>query len=808
MTTAKQRGDILVIDDSPTSRTWARVVLRRAGYQVREAEDSEAALAMIAQDSPDLILLDVLLPGMDGYQMTRRLRQDASLSPIPIILLTTLGDVDSKVRGLEAGANDFLTKPPDESELLARVKTLLRLKRSRQELLAEKAKTELLYRVSRELSAELDLDTLLLRVLDLTVASIGASGGSIVLLDEREKSIRQLSRQRDGVTPISQEVWDEVMGKGLTGWVIENKQGAIVPDTRQDSRWIVVDEGHAAVRSVLAVPLVQAGQVVGVLTLTHEKVDCFTPDHFDLVSSIAAQSAVVIDKAHAYLKEQLRARQLELVNGVGRWATSILEPSRLLKEVARLICQAFDYYYVQVGLREGDELIFEGWDFGRDPDLRLPPTRLKLSDQSLVTWVASQGQPLLAPDVGQEPRHRPIAELPDTVTELVMPLQVAGEIVGVLDIQSDRYGQLTEEELSLMETLASQVAVALNNARLYTETERERAKLAAVLAATVDVVVVTDPSGKPLLLNPAAERAFGVRETEAVGLPLEQAIPNPALIDLFRRGAQETPPHVAEIPLAGERILYASVAGVEGVGYVAVMQDITHLKELDRIKSEFVSMVSHDLRSPITAIRGYADLMLPRIDGELKEFAERIRVRSIQMAELIEDLLDLGKIEVGIELDYEPCQLQEIVAPVVQEAGMIAQAKGLDVTSSLPPDLPLVLGDPKQLRRAVDNLLSNAIKYTPAGGRVSVRVWQEEDGLIVAVQDTGLGIPRESLPRLFGKFYRVQTAETEDIPGTGLGLAITKAIVEQHQGRVWVESELGQGSIFGFSLPLQIGTPA
>jgi two-component system NtrC family sensor kinase len=380
--------------------------------------------------------------------------------------------------------------------------------------------------------------------------------------------------------------------------------------------------------------------------------------------------------------------------------------------------------------------------------------------------------------------------------------------MGVLDIQSDRYGQLTEEEMSLMETLASQVAVALNNARLYTETELERAKLAAVLAATVDVVVVTDSLGRPLLLNPAAERAFGVREAEAVGLPLEQVIPNPALIELFRRGTQETPPHVAEIPLADERILYASVAGVEGVGYVAVMQDITHLKELDRMKSEFVSMVSHDLRSPITAIRGYADLMLPLVEDEVKEFATRIKVRSVQMTELIEDLLDLGKIEVGVELDYTSCQLEEIVAQVVQEAEIAAQDKELDLTSALPVDLPPVFGDPKQLRRAVDNLVGNAIKYTPDGGSVSVRVCQEGERLIVTVQDTGFGIPRESLPHIFGKFYRVQTVETEDIPGTGLGLAITKAIVEQHQGQVWVESELGKGSTFGFTLPFLVEDPA
>ncbi|MBN1954714.1 MAG: GAF domain-containing protein [Anaerolineae bacterium] len=984
-------GNILVVDDSATSRTWAKVVLERSGYHVRVAEDGGEALVMIESQPPDLILLDVILPGLDGYVVTRRLREDPRFAPIPIILLTTLGDVSSKVKGLEAGANDFLTKPPEESELLARVRTLLRLTYSHKALLAEKSKTELLYRISRELSAELDVDALLSRILNFTMDALDALTSSVILLDEQGKPIRQISRRRDGIAMISGEVWEKIVQEGLTGWVIRNQEGALVGDTRDDPRWIVVEESHTNMLSVLAVPMLHGGRTAGTVVLTHDQAHYFTREHFELLNSVASQSAIVIEKARAYQKEQIRARQLQLINNVGRQATSILHPNQLLREISRLICQSFDYYHVSVGLLEDNELVFGDWGYRRDQEVQGLPERLSLQSQGIVPWVVENRRPLLVPDVAEDRRYRQVEELPDTVAELAVPMQIGGQALGVLDVQSDRFNQLREEDIPLLETLASQIAIALRNAqlfteaqrrlreqealletstsvsstiqleevlqrvaqamtkalnvaacaisfwnqedntvallaeyssdqpkrttgqkdaidkpypvqdypatakvlssrkplvvrlehenatareqalmekydvasllmlplrardrviglvelyeaqegrdyseqeiafclavadhaalaienaRLYAETEAERGKMAAVLGGTTDAVLVTDNAGRIVLLNTAAERAFGLPAEQAVGKPLEEVIPSPPLVDLFRRGAEDRPPHVAEVPLDDERILYASIARVEGVGHVAVMQDITYLKELEQLKNEFVATVSHDLRSPLGSIYGYADLLskiieqqeeqelVKQIKSQGEDFVQRIKVRARQMAELVEDLLDLGKIEAGVEMAQTSCQITTIVAEVVEEARIKSQVKKVALDATVPDDLPAVVGDPRQLRRAIDNLVGNAIKYTPTGGAVHVQAWAESNSVMVEVKDTGIGIPREEMPRLFEKFYRVPAPETEDIPGTGLGLAITKAIVEQHGGQVWVESEPGKGSAFGFSLPI------
>lgn len=240
---------------------------------------------------------------------------------------------------------------------------------------------------------------------------------------------------------------------------------------------------------------------------------------------------------------------------------------------------------------------------------------------------------------------------------------------------------------------------------------------------------------------------------------------------------------------------------MEGVGYVLMMQDITHLKELDRIKSEFVSTVSHDLRTPLTTIRGYVDL-LERV-GPLNEqqriFLERVRKGTSHITELIGDLLDLGRIEAGYDLEMEPLHLERIIDAVVEEFRPLTREKRQELRWKRRP-LPLVRGNPRRLRQVMENLLSNAIKYTQEGGWVAVEAVEEKGHLVVQVADNGIGIPPADQPHVFERFYRVQREETEEIEGTGLGLAIVKSVVEKHGGRIWVESQPGAGSTFTFVL--------
>ena len=231
------------------------------------------------------------------------------------------------------------------------------------------------------------------------------------------------------------------------------------------------------------------------------------------------------------------------------------------------------------------------------------------------------------------------------------------------------------------------------------------------------------------------------------------------------------------------------------------MQDITYLKELDRMKSEFVSTVSHDLRSPLTSVKGFADLIpvVGPLNEQQAEFVIHARQSTTKMRRLIDDLLDLAKIEAGLGASTKTCDLFAIAQEVVTELQGAAIQQHLTLSVAKTGDIPEIRGDPNRLRRAIANLVGNALKYTPEGGSVRVDLEVKDGRVSVAVVDTGRGIPKDDMPYIFDPFFRV--AEHQDVDGSGLGLAMVKSIVDAHGGSISVNSQVGQGSQFTISLP-------
>jgi signal transduction histidine kinase len=244
----------------------------------------------------------------------------------------------------------------------------------------------------------------------------------------------------------------------------------------------------------------------------------------------------------------------------------------------------------------------------------------------------------------------------------------------------------------------------------------------------------------------------------------------------------------------------------ETLGAVTVLQDITGLKELDRMKSDFVAMVSHELRSPVASIQQQLSVMLEGLSGDVTErqvrMLKRAKERSSGLLDLINDLLDLSKIEAGMVVQYkEPLRLEELLGQVHEAMLPEADAKRLKLQLHVNPPLQPVQGDRNNLEGVFTNLVNNAIKYTPEGGEIAIRVKGEGENVRVEVSDTGIGISKEDLSRIFDRFYRVKSEKTRQIVGTGLGLSIVKHIVEAHLGKISVESEEGGGSTFTVVLP-------
>jgi len=366
----------------------------------------------------------------------------------------------------------------------------------------------------------------------------------------------------------------------------------------------------------------------------------------------------------------------------------------------------------------------------------------------------------------------------------------------------------SHEEVRFLTTLAGQAALAAANNHLFWSAEFGRQQLAAILASTPDAVIVTDHRDRLLLVNPAACQVLGVDINAQERKSIDRVIAQPKLVDFIRTSKEEN--QSAEIALPDGRYYQAtaSLIHVDGVpiGLVCVLRDITHFKELAALKSEFVATVSHDLRSPLTLVRGYATMleMVGDLNTQQENYIRKIIVGVERMSHLIKNLLDLGRIEADMGLHLETLPVRDILEEVIEALMMTANQKRikLHLEAAQFTD-PLIEADHAMLQQAFQNLLDNAINYTPDGRNIWIRLKSRKESIVFEFQDEGIGISPVDKPRLFEKFYRSASRVAKNESGTGLGLAIVKSIAERHGGRVWFDSQLGKGSTFYLEIPLR-----
>jgi len=341
-----------------------------------------------------------------------------------------------------------------------------------------------------------------------------------------------------------------------------------------------------------------------------------------------------------------------------------------------------------------------------------------------------------------------------------------------------------------------------------------RSQSRAILDSMADGVIALNKKGEVLFVNPVVEEVFKISQDFSYGKNVLGVIRDYEVERLLKKALKTGENTIEEIKLLYPKprvfLLHATPLKSQGAdqgGVVVLLRDITERKKLEDMRTEFVANVSHELRTPLTSIRGFLETLL---DGAVEDPAVTSHFLSImnketeRLTRLVEDLLELSKLEgKRVVTRWQQVQIVDNIKQVIDMFEPRAREKNLALLTELPLRLPCIKGDPDMLTQVLINLVDNAIKYTPADGKVTIRALTQKDAIKVMVEDTGIGIPPESLPRIYERFYRVDKARSRELGGTGMGLAIVKHIIRAHGGQTFIESAVGKGSTFSFTLPIE-----
>jgi PAS domain S-box-containing protein len=615
------------------------------------------------------------------------------------------------------------------------------------------------------------------------------------------------------VLPLSTTpVWDDLLGG----------QPRFCPDMGAEVEYEAIRALYdAGFRSYVSLPLWAGGRVIGALHLVSLREQNFRREQVPVLQRVADALAAAIENERLYRAER---EQRELAQALAESAaviTRTLDPTQMLEQIIEQVARVVPGDAFNVMLVEDGSARIVRWrgyeQFGAEE--YVASVVFSIADTPDFREMVRTGEPVLVPDTDADPHWARIRGLEWVRSYVAAPIVIRGITVGFLNVDGTRPHQFGPADAARLKAFADQVAIALENARLYTELRhyagtleeqvRERtaqlaaqyARLEAILRSTGDGILLTDARGEILQANPVAQRWLARDLAPEDARKLQEAIRRVA------RRAQERPEEIVELSGLDLEVRASPVEGPAGEGAaVVILHDVTQFKTLERLRVRFISNISHELRTPLTTIKTYLHLLrgMPELLPEYLDILER---EADWQARLVEDVLEISRLDSGaLRMHFSPVGLNALAAEVVDAQRLLALAQGLVLEYRPAEAEPVAWGNPDGLRMVLINLVRNSIQYTPAGGRVEVATGEaEREGrrwATVTVADTGIGIPPDELPYIFDRFFRGERPRQMQIPGTGLGLSIVKEIVDRHGGRVTVESEAGKGTRFTVWLPV------
>jgi PAS domain S-box-containing protein len=781
----EERVDLLLVDDREENLVALRAILEPLGENLVSARSGEEALRALLHQDFACILLDVQMPGLDGFGTAELIKQRERSRSIPIIFLTAISKDEQHVfRGYSTGAVDYLFKPFDPLVLRSKVAVFIDLHRKTAEL---ERQGELLR--EREVAEER-------QVSEERYRQLADAMPQIVWTADREGRATYYNRR-----------WFEYTGQtaelaGEAGWTLavhpDDLPGAVAKraETLVSGEVFEVEYRFRAADGTYRWHLGRAVPIRGVDGAIDFWIGTATDIHDHKRTQQAQQflleAGELLGTSLHYI-DTLEAVARAAVPSVADWvAVHIVEEGQLR----------------QVALAHVDA---EKIVFARELQERYPPNEQSTPAEVIRTgksqFVGELTDEMLRRGAVDELHYELICEL-GLESFVCVPLVVQDRVLGAITLATAESGRRYDEtDLLFAEELGRRAATAIENAQLYEEAD-EQAQASRVLQSVADGVVLVDREGIVRLWNPAAARITGFELEDVIGRPIAEVVPGweqlaqriPVSADPGTGRAETTPVEL------GGRELWISGSGVElEEGIVYAFRDLTEARAIEQMRSDFVATVSHELRTPLAAIYGAA-LTIRRPDLELDDelhdhLLQVIADESDRLASIVEDLLLASHLDSGkLQLAIADCDPRELVTGVIEAAGLYIPSN-VRIIVEVDAELPRVRADPNQLRQVIGNLVDNAVKYSPDGGEVRVAAVANGGLVRFSVSDSGLGIPLSEQRRIFEKFYRLDPNMTRGIGGTGLGLYISSELVRRFDGRIWVDSQEGTGSTFHVELP-------
>ncbi|HSB02636.1 MAG TPA: response regulator [Anaerolineales bacterium] len=761
---------ILVVDDHPyTATTLARAIAQLGdGIKVLSATSGKQALEYANNDTVDVLITDMMMPGMTGLELIEQLQANPAGRPLHIILMTAYDVPGLKETTRRLKIHNTIIKPVPTEHICQIVK----------------------------------------QVLD-SMGHVNVTAGvpehphhfKIMIADDAPDNVNLLSRL------ITNEGYDYIVASN--GIEVLQKAQLDMPDLILLDVNMPEKDGFTALKELRADAMIAHIPVI-ILTAARPSpndiqwglnlgADDYVTKPFDRRELLARiRTKLRVKEVEDAIRR--RNRELSILPEIAKELSARLDVNELLDVALRRSVEtlgAIVGHVITLHPREPLHKEYRISTSGTVPsNLRLPP----LND--LVQQIKEKRTSIIIADTREDPCWQPG---PDDSTRSVIIVPMAGrlDLLGLFILAHEQPGYFNMEHQLLLQAIASLASIAVENARLYASLIQEEQKFTAVLHNAADAILMFDAEKQLLLANPAGRKLFTDYELK-VGQQLPDGLGYDSFLRLLNQIDTSSTSALGEIEWPDKRVFSAILTPLTEGGCVIVLHDVTHFKNLEKVKNEFIATASHDLRNPIASIEGFSRLIEQAgpLNKSQGEFAKRIQNTAESMIELVENMLNLAKMDLGAEPKHEMVNLTHLLSEIADEFQPLAQVKSQLLTLVKSRSGLTVQGDALQLRQALRNLVSNAIKYTPNGGTITLSLECGTNMAKIKIQDTGYGIPLDDLPFIFDRFYRAQHQETKDIQGNGLGLAIVKSIVERHGGQVQVESKPGVGSCFSLSFPL------